>query len=751
MASRLALLVTLALIVASPAAEQVLDDSNSWPFNPPPDTFQANALLDLRSLNEEKSGQSGFIKLSENRNDFVRGDGKPIRFWAAGSDLYRAKPEEMDRHCRFLAKMGVNLVRLHAIVPDRKEGAKITDLNQTEVDGIYRFIKAAKENGIYVLISPFYAQFPIPKSWDLPDYTGNRAWGAIFLEPKLQDAYKAWTKALYTTVNPHTGIAIKDDPTVAFLQVHNEDSLFFWTQAKISDAHKKLLAEKFGAWLTNKYKSVPAAFTAWGSGNRPHEHDNAEAGVAGVFDVWFLTQNTSGGMARRLADQTEFMATFQREFYQSMGDYLRKELGCKQLLNATNWRTANDAKLKAAERYTYQALDFDAENEYVGSDYQHSGENDGYRIDPGHFLVNESVLFKPFELSNNFKLEDGHPFFVTETSWKHPNRYQSEGPFLMGAYQSLTGLDAVFWFSCNDATWHLDPRRLFWKVGESHALTKWSCSTPMLMGMFPANALLYREGYLKQGEPVVREERPLRFVWQREEARINDNEIYGDGRDQPELRAGWKPKTDEINRAAFLAGPVVSKLGGEEKNSKVTDLAPFVDLEKGIIKGNTGEQVWNYRAGLCTVDAPKTQGVTGMLAKAGGKFALSAVTIESGTDYATIQLVSMDGKPLKESAQILLQIGTVARLTGWRTSDATMPFGEGDKKHPIAGERIVATGTPPWRIGNIQGSVSVANPALTKAVVLDAGGYPVKELPLEKDGDRQKLTLPPDGMYVILK
>ena len=66
-------------------AEPVLDESNSWPFALPDDNFNGDALLDLRYLNETKSGESGFIRLSEDGNDFVLGDGKPIRFWAVGN------------------------------------------------------------------------------------------------------------------------------------------------------------------------------------------------------------------------------------------------------------------------------------------------------------------------------------------------------------------------------------------------------------------------------------------------------------------------------------------------------------------------------------------------------------------------------------------------------------------------------------------------------------------------------------------
>ena len=71
-----------------------------------------------------------------------------------------------------------------------------------------------------------------------------------------------------------------------------------------------------------------------------------------------------------------------------------------------------------------------------------------------------------------------------------------------------------------------DLRFLAWKkVGEvplsrgRHTVAfrmskKWSIATPMVLGQFPAAALLYRKGYLKQGEPAVVEHRSLRQLWE---------------------------------------------------------------------------------------------------------------------------------------------------------------------------------------------------------------------------------------------
>lgn len=239
----------LSLTPTAARAETPLDETNSWALALPQDEFTDAALLDLRGLNETRSGETGFVRLSQDGDSFVRGDGAPIRFWMVGTDAHRFEPDQMQQHARWLAKLGVNMTRLHVTVCQTSEGSKITDLDDDLIDGVFRFIKAAKDNGIYVLISPFYAHFDAPESWGLPGGKVDME-GLLFLDPKVQEAYRLWTRELYTRTNPYTGLAIKDDPTVAVLQIHNEDSLLFWTAQRLPEPHRIMLSQHFCDWLT---------------------------------------------------------------------------------------------------------------------------------------------------------------------------------------------------------------------------------------------------------------------------------------------------------------------------------------------------------------------------------------------------------------------------------------------------------------------------------------------------------------------
>ena len=57
----------------------------------------------------------------------------------------------------------------------------------------------------------------------------------------------------------------------------------------------------------------------------------------------------------------------------------------------------------------------------------------------------------------------GRTMIITESTWVHPAKYQAESGFLIGAYQSLSGIDAYCGFM-QVLEWDLDPRRAFWQV-----------------------------------------------------------------------------------------------------------------------------------------------------------------------------------------------------------------------------------------------------------------------------------------------
>ena len=249
-----------------------------------------------------------------------------------------------------------------------------------------------KKQGIYTTISPYWpsgGHTGTAAAWGIEGHGDNAdLWALLFFRDDLQAGYKAWTKALLTRPNPYTGVPLGKDPAVAILQIQNEDSLFFWTLQGLKPAQMDLLARKFGDWLVKEYRSLDAARTAW-DGHRVPGDDFAK-GRAGILSTYHMTQPQKGAAAKRMRDQVRFLADTQRTFFAEIARYFREDLGCKQLVNAGNWITADTEKLNDVERWTYTATDVQAINKYyTGGPY--TGPNGGWRIDPGDTFEGRGV------------------------------------------------------------------------------------------------------------------------------------------------------------------------------------------------------------------------------------------------------------------------------------------------------------------------------------------------------------------------
>jgi len=738
----------LSILLLSSIFSKAQLPKDGWSFTYPGDKFTNDALLDLRYLNEKTAGENGFIQLSADGNSFQSDNGKPMRFWSinGGDGTKDMSDADLAKFARFLAKMGVNMIRYHGSI--NPTGVNINDVDKADINGIWRMVAAMKKEGIYSTISPFWAHNghmgkPALGGWGIPGYTSNEdLWGVMYFSDTLKNAYKNWVKYLYTEINPHTGIALKDDPAVALIQIKNEDGVFWWTISSVKPELEKLMMQKFYLWALVKYKTDAAVKTAWSNTVQPK--DNWTIGELAFYHIWDATQLQSGGKNKRLSDQIQFLTETQRNFYIEIRDYYRNDLGCKQLINANNWKTADANLLFDAERYTNTASEVLAVNRY--NDPGHVGENSGWRIDPGHHYVGKSVLFEPHKLPVNIKQVKGYPMLVTESAWNLPHKYQAEGPFLVSAFMSLTGVDSYYWFSPSSPSY--DPNPYFtWAnlPGGQHPMHRWTISTPGQLAMFPANALLYRKGYISQGETVVHEERTLQSIYDRKMPVISEENSFDPNRDS---YSQINPARETVvSPLAHLTGTVEVVYNGNPTNSKIsTQIGSLIDYQNKKIKASNNQLNWDYKSGICTMDAPSAQGVCGFT---GTKqtFELSNVTIETTNNYAAIQVVAMDDKSIRESSKILVQVGTVYQPTGW--AETPSDFAVDGKT--ISGLKITNTGKMPWKCANTQVTIKLKNTGINQATLLDAAGYAKSTIEISRVGDEMQITLPANAMYVMLE
>jgi len=242
-----------------------------------------------------------------------------------------------------------------------------------------------------------------------------------------------------------------------------------------------------------------------------------------------------------------------------------------------------------------------------------------------------------------------------------------------------------------------------------------------------------------QGKPAVEEERKLKDIWERKMPLAMDHGSY--------TMMTEAMKSGSVDPLAFFVGPVRVKFDGDPALSKSADFSTTILRDQQRVLSNTGQIELNYGKGICIVDAPKAQGVCGFLDQT-KDFSLSSVTISSTNAYASILLVPLDDQPLASSLRVLVQVGTTARPSGWK-SEPTEVTVKGQPV-PVVAERILDLGSPPWRVADTHATITVANAHLTSATLLDSNGMPAGDIPVTRTGGKCQVILPSQTMYLVL-
>jgi len=294
----------------------------------------------------------------------------------------------------------------------------------------------------------------------------------------------------------------------------------------------------------------------------------------------------------------------------------------------------------------------DSANEVLGRNFYtggyHKGINDGWQILAGQYYTDVSMIREPVNLPVNVKRPMGHTFVLPEMLWVPPDLYESEGPLMVAAQTALTGLDISFWFGMGN----------LWCDNPSY---KWVDNSPVILGQFPANALIFRQGLVQAGGPAVVEHRRLEDLWERKTPIISEESGWDPNRDTGNIALTSSVKTT-LDPLAYLVGGVRVVYGSDPAKTEVVDLAKYIDRERKTVRSITGQIETDYGRGVYRVNSPTAQAVAGFLKEAGPQH-LADVDVNCRNNYATIVVVPLDRKPLRESSKVLVQVGTVESVT----------------------------------------------------------------------------------------
>lgn len=695
----------LVLATASPgAAPDPVDTEAFFAWDGPEDVVDGS-VLNLRALNERRAGEGGFIVARD--GGFVHGStGQPVRFWAVNGPSPHAKSDaELAREARLLAAYGVNLVRIHGAVFDKRG-----ETDPARVAEIRRVVRILAGEGIYTHLSiyfPLWFKPPADLAW-LPGYDGTKfPFAALMFNPQFQAKYQQWWRDLLTARDAD-GVALVDEPALFGVEIQNEDSFFFWTftPKNIPEPQLQILEAQFGAWAEKKHGSLAAALRQWRT--PPLPRDDVAQGRLEFRGLWAMANERTA----RDRDTATFLFERQAQFYREQVAYLRG-LGFKGLTTASNWTTANAEFLGPLEKASYLEGDFIDRHGYFGSG--HKGEFAEWSIRAGHTYRDRRALRFETEGPGDrrsfvhpiMEVEyNGRPSMISETTWCRPNRHRGEAPLFLAAFGALQGTDAIVHFSFDGSRWDVQPN--FW-------MQQWTLMTPAMMGQFPATALIYRSGLVAEA-PVLADvkldlekTKALGGTPLLQDASLDELRKKDVGAGQGSAAA----VREIIDPLIHFAGRTRVTFGSEESTT-VKPLDAWIRRDAQVVTAAHGQTTLDFGRGLLRVEAPAVQAVSGDL-RCEPVHVLASMEVQAPLDPGHVILVALDGQPLESSRRMLLQVMSEERATGFRTE----PADEGSL-------RILDIGRKPWEVRRLEGRVSLTRVAAGAVSVqpLDAAGRP---------------------------
>jgi hypothetical protein len=694
------------------------DEAGWFAFEPGHDALAAPGALDLSYLNEKLAGGSGFLKAVD--NEFQLGDGTPVRFWSANvasHGVMGKEDAEVDHLAARLAKNGFNMVRLHGPVFDRSNPDP-TQINPAQLKRLQAIVSIFNHHGIYCLLSTYYPLWLTLQDTDgiAGSAIGKNPFAILFFEPRFQEMYHAWLKATLTTKDPISGKSLSENPGVGIVEINNEDNLFFWTfsAANIGPGPLHTFEGMFSAYLEKKYGSIAAAQGAWPG--IKHPHDDPSGHVMGIYDAWNFTAQgmANPAMKARMTDQIDFMAQTQHDFYATTARWLRDTCGVKCPITASNWTTADNATLGVIDRWTYTAAGVIDKHGYFGG--AHAGPRAGFMVAAGDTYEDRCALLDPGDVPIGYYQIAHYPNIHSEIAWNKPNRFIADSDLMMSTYAAIQGINSFFIFVTDSGEWTANGNGV------------WTLMMPGEFGQSPACALQFRRGDLGPAVTVRRYVNTVKDLL----ALKGSGFAEGTNKDfsaQSHPQAGNPGTLADFDPLTYFVGRVeCSFLAGDHPIA--VDLTALIDHAAKTVTSANGEAKLNYAVGLLTVDSPKSQAASGFLAKAGA-ITLKDVTITSAMEYGSVQVISLDDRPLSQSQRILVQSFSEEKMDGFKAT----------------GKTIDDVGHTPILVKDISGTVSLTGGGTWSAVALDGNGYPEKTTVVMNAG---VLTLPSAALYVEL-
>jgi len=648
--------------------------------------FQA----DMSFLLDAPAGKGGFVQVLNGR--LADGAGRRFRIWGVNFSFNASFPDKQDAPAvaAHLARFGVNCVRIHhhdwrtprglidSAHPDSRH------LSSGMLDRFDFFVSELKKRGIYVDLNLNVARAFQPGDGVKDAEQLGFAKAVTLFDPRMIELQKEFASLYLTHLNPYTGNEYRNEPAVAVVELVNENSLIeYWARGRLQGGPPKSGQDPTWRDIPDSYaRDLDALYQkhlAMSVKTADVEAIRKEANVAASQPVPRLAPaQFKSASALRFRTEAAFYVHLEEEFYQSMYAYLTRDLKVRVPVIANSAHASSfttyplvsaTSKLDAVDTHVYW--------QHPAYTRDAGGKTTGFQI-KNTPMVNEPEKSTVVTLHRSAVL--GKPFTVSEVNHPYPNEYASEMIPVLASYASFLDWDGIFWYSfAHSAASNWDSRY------PGHFDIR---QDPVKMSQLAAGALLFLRGDVAASRKTV-------------SRRLSKEDVTESIRQPasaaPLFTAGAQPGAllqDDIRIASF----------DSPKSSKLPPAKP-------PYRSNTKEIVWslNKGQGLVTVSSPLSESASGFLNSTPVRLRHLNLTLDN--PFASVMLVSLDGKPIEESAKLLL-------TTGARTGNTGMKWNQ---------ERasLLETGTGPIVIEPVTGVLRLSNlgkPTRVEIVPLDGAG-----------------------------
>lgn len=569
---------------------------------------------------EKPAGKHGFMQAKGGRMVFE--DGTEARFWGTNFNSAANFPshEYSEIVAKRLAKFGVNLVRFHQMDGDwstpnifqftKGPLAKDTrNLDPVSMDRLDYLIHCLKKEGIYVYMDMLtYRKFRSGDGVETAGELPNSARPYSNFDPHLIELQKEFNEKLWNHVNPYTGLAYKDEPSIAMTEITNENEVFHFM---------KNLVEPYQSRIMERYKSWAAA-----------------KGLPVASDV------DLNGFDKSVIS---FLVELQKEYFDDMHRHLKK-IGVKIPITGTNWAVGCGASLA-----TQTDMDFTDSHAYWYS----FGLWKAYEKK----LMNKSMLSERSPLFCSLtcmRLAD-KPFFVSEWDHPWPNEWRAESSLLLAAVSCLQG-----WTGTAIHTYRYDCRENVDQIAPpitSDALSGVpyrsgvfdTFNDPAKFGLFYHAALMLRRGDVKEHGEATEIKLPS---------------FTHDEKTSP-LKGFIADSHIKAMEGAAETRKIAIRLPDAPAKTKTqTDYDKYlVPAEASELRSDTGELYRNLQKKYGVIDSPRTKAAYGFIGAA-GEIKMKGLSVKAVTDFAVLAVSSLSDSSTFDSENMLLTAVGRADNTG---------------------------------------------------------------------------------------